>query len=153
MTSRNQARHYRFVSEATIRPKTGFVPGGKMKGPGKLSTAVLAVSLVAAAVPLSTTSADAAWGWRGGGWGGGWRGGGWGWGGFGVGLAAGALIGGTLAAPYWGGYYNSYPGYNGYYAPSYYAYAPSPAFYGPSWGWGGGPVWWHRRHWHHWRRW
>ncbi len=60
------------------------------------------------------------WG-RGGGWGyrggGGWgHRGGWGWGGVGAGLAAGALIGGAIAA-------NSYPyGYG--YAPGYYAPAP-----------------------------
>jgi hypothetical protein len=44
-------------------------------------------------------------GWRGGGWGGGWRGG-WGWG---VGaVAAGALIGGALAAPYYYGGYDPF---------------------------------------------
>jgi hypothetical protein len=72
----------------------------------------------------------------------------------GVGLAAGALIGGALAAPYWGGGYYAYdPGYYGYYAPV--AYGPGwggPAW-GGGWGWGGGPVWWPRRHWRHRHRW
>ena len=40
-----------------------------------------------------------------GGWGGGWRGAGWGLGGVGLGLAAGALVGAALTAPWWGGYY------------------------------------------------
>jgi hypothetical protein len=109
-----------------------------MKISAKLRTAVLATTLVAATVPLST-SADAAWR------------GGWGWGGFGVGLAAGALIGGALAAPYYGGYYAYDPGYNGYYAPAYYAYAPGPAYSGGYWG--GGPYIVHRRHWRHWHHW
>src|SRR5262249_58199634 len=87
-----------------------------MKISAKLRTAVLATTLVAATVPLST-SADAAWR------------GGWGWGGFGVGLAAGALIGGALAAPYYGGYYAHDPGYYGYHSPAPYSYAPGPAFF------------------------
>jgi hypothetical protein len=74
-----------------------------MKVLGKIRTTVLAATLMAAAVPSLSTSAEAGWGWRGGGWG---------WGGFGVGLAAGALIGGALAAPYYGGYYGyGYPAY------------------------------------------
>jgi hypothetical protein len=58
---------------------------------------------------------------------------GWGWGGFGVGLAAGALIGGAIAAtrPYYG-YGYGYPGYYGYnYAPAYYGYG-YPGYYGYS---------------------
>jgi hypothetical protein len=47
-----------------------------------------------------------------------WRGRGWGWGGVAAGLAAGAIIGGALASPYY------YPG--PYYAP------PPPAYYGPA---------------------
>ena len=61
----------------------------------RLRTAALTAALMTAAVPALPTSANA-WGWGHGGWG---------WGGFGVGLAAGALIGGALAAPYYGGYY------------------------------------------------
>jgi hypothetical protein len=62
------------------------------------------------------------WGGWHGGWHGGWRGGGgWGWGGF----AAGAIIGGALAAPY---YYGGYYPYGPYYAP------PPPGYYG---GYGG----------------
>ena len=64
-------------------------------------------------------------GWRGGwgGWRGGWGGwrGGWGWGG---GLAAGAIVGGLLAAPYY------YGGYSPYY---YSGYAP---YYGGGYGYG-----------------
>ena len=73
---------------------------------------------------------------------------GWGWGGFGVGLAAGALIGGAIAAtsPYYGyGYGYGYPAYGYGYAPAYYGYGygygyPSysygyaPAYYGYSYG-------------------
>jgi hypothetical protein len=80
-------------------------------------------------------------GWRGG-WGGGWRGGwggGWhrGWGGLGLGLAAGAIVGGALAAPYYGGYgynddYGYSPAYYGdYYAPTYYGY--DGGYYGGYW--------------------
>jgi hypothetical protein len=83
----------------------------------------MAVALIAATVPLST-SAEAR-------------------------LAAGALIGGALAAPYYGGYYAYDPGYYGYYAPAYYA---PPVWGGPGWGWGGRPWGWHR-HWRHWHRW
>jgi len=53
----------------------------------KLRTTALAAALVAATIPALPTSAEAAWGWRGG----------WGWGGVGVGLAAGALI--VIASP------------------------------------------------------
>src|SRR5580704_12998305 len=75
-------------------------------------------------------------GWRGG-WGGGWRGGwGGGWRGVGLGLAAGAIIGGGLAAPYSGGYgYYSSPYYGdgydyGYYSPAYYRDYYAPNYYG-----------------------
>jgi hypothetical protein len=115
-----------------------------MRISGKVRTTVLAASLIAAAVPALTTSADAAWGWRGG-WGG-WRGGGWGWGGFGLGLAAGAIIGGALASPYYG-YYGYYPGY---YAPAYYA-SPYYGYYGYSGGYWGRPYW--HRPWGYWHRW
>jgi hypothetical protein len=70
------------------------------------------------------------WGGWHGGWGG-WHGGwhrGWGWGGF----AAGAVIGGALAAPY---YYGGYYPYGAYYSPPY----PYPAagYYGGPPGYGG----------------
>jgi hypothetical protein len=70
--------------------------------------------------------------WRGG-WGGrGWGGwGGRGWGGVGAGLAAGAIIGGAVAAsePWYG--YDHAPGYYGYgYDPGYYGYGyPAPGGY------------------------
>ena len=63
-----------------------------------LRTASLATVLLAAAVSLLPASANAQ------------RRGGWGWGGFGVGLAAGAIIGGALAAPYYS--YGYAPGYS-----------------------------------------
>jgi hypothetical protein len=72
-----------------------------------LRTTALTAALMTAAVPTLTSPAHAAW-W-------GWRGGGWGWGGVGVGLAAGALIGGAIAAS---SYANGYPGY-GYGYPAY----------------------------------
>jgi hypothetical protein len=81
-------------------------------------------------------------GWHGGGWhGGGWRGGGWDWG---VGgLAAGALIGAAIAAPYaWDDPYYAYGGYPvAYPAPYYgpYGYGPGPYWRRPVvWG----PGWW-----------
>jgi hypothetical protein len=69
----------------------------------------------------------------------------WGWGGFGVGLAAGAIVGAALTAPYYRyGYYGyGYPAYSyGYSYPAYsygysypYSYYPRyryrAAFYGP----------------------
>jgi BA14K-like protein len=66
------------------------------------------------------------YGWRGG-WGRGYYGG-WGWGGVGAGLAAGAIIGGVLAAPYYygGGPYYAYGG--GPY------YAPAPGYYAQPYG-------------------
>jgi hypothetical protein len=81
------------------------------------------------------------WRGRGGGWGR--RGGGWGGGGFGWGIGAGvlgaAIIGGALAAPYYGYGYDEY-GPGAYYGPGYVVgppvyYRPSP-YYAP--GWGGG---------------
>jgi pimeloyl-ACP methyl ester carboxylesterase len=62
-----------------------------------LRTASLATVLLAAAVSSLPASANAQWR-------------GWGWGGFGVGLAAGAIIGGALAAPYYS--YGYAPGYS-----------------------------------------
>ena len=85
-----------------------------------LTALVAALSLGVAALAMSSP-ADARWagGW---GWhGGGWRGG-WGWG-PGAGFVAGAVIGGALAAPYYG-----YP--YGYYGYGYYPYAYGPG-YGP----------------------
>jgi hypothetical protein len=79
----------------------------------------------------------------------------WGWGGFGVGLAAGAIFGAALSAPYYGygypaysygygypaySYGYSYPAYSYGYAPAYsYSYYPRyryrAAFYRPWRGW------------------
>jgi hypothetical protein len=83
-------------------------------------------ALSAAAKPSEPAVQQVRWGgWRGGGWGGGW-----GWG-FGA-LAAGALIGGALAAattPYYG-YGYGYPAYGyGYGYPAYgYGYQGYPAY-------------------------
>ena len=114
----------------------------------KTITKLATAALIAVAVPLYAGVASAAsvsgalaiknaatsnieyvrYGWRGGGYG--WRGGygGWGWGGLGAGLAAGAIIGGVLAAPYYygGGPYYAYGG--GPY------YAPAPGYYAQPYG-------------------
>jgi hypothetical protein len=61
------------------------------------------------------------------------RGVGWG---IGAGLLGGAIIGGALAAPYYGGGYGYYPPAYGYgYGPGYY---PAPAYGYPAPGYGGG---------------
>jgi BA14K-like protein len=77
------------------------------------------------AVPTNVESVQ----WRRG-WGGGWRGGGWGyrggggWGGAGAAFVAGAVIGSSIASPY---YYNYPP----YYPGPYYVAPPAPVIYGP----------------------
>ena len=88
-----------------------------------LRTASLATALLGAtAVASLPTSANAQWR------------GGWGLGGFGVGLAAGAIIGGALAAPYYS--YGYAPGYSYGYAPAY-AYAPAYSYgYAPTYSYG-----------------
>jgi hypothetical protein len=63
-----------------------------------------------------------------------WRGGGFGWG-LG-GFAAGAIIGGALASPYYYGGYYPY-GYGAYPA---YGYPPPAPYYGGGPAYGGGPV-------------
>ena len=58
-----------------------------------------------------------------------WRGRGWGWGAAGAGFAAGAIIGGALARPY-------------YYGPGPYYYAAGPGYYyGPRCYWSRERVW------------
>ena len=95
----------------------------------RLRTAALTAALMTAAVPALPSSAHA-WGWGHGGWG---------WGGFGVGLAAGALVGTALAAPYYGGYYDYPYGYYDYYG------GPPGVVVAPGWRW-------HHRHFrHYWR--
>jgi hypothetical protein len=89
----------------------------------RILTALAVVGSLAVATVATSGPALA---WRGG-WGG-YHGGGWGWGGPALGFAAGALVGGALAAPYAG--YGYYP-YGGYYG---YAAAPYP-YYGPSCAW------------------
>ena len=81
-----------------------------------LRTTALAAALMTAAVSSLATPAQArGWGWRGG----------WGWGGPALGFAAGALVAGAFAAPYYiniygDGYGYGYPvygygyGYRGY---------------------------------------
>ena len=119
-----------------------------------LPTKAVAAALVAASFASISTPADAQWGWR--------RG----WGGVGIGLAAGAIIGGAIAASsynygYYGYpyrrayYYGGYP-YSGYaYAPAYsYSYASygyNPGYYGyayaPGYYWGGPRVYVRRAYW------
>jgi len=98
----------------------------------------LAGALLATSVPALPVSAQTApLGWHGGGW----HGGGWGLAGLGIGLAAGAIIGGTLGAPY--NAYGYAPGYYGYaYAPAYrYAYAPAYGYaYAPAYGYAYAPT-------------
>jgi hypothetical protein len=82
----------------------------------KTLTALTAAATLAIAAVATTTTADARFG--------GWRGPG-----IIGGLAAGAIIGGALAAPY---YYGGYgPGYYGGYGPGYYGYGPGPSY--PCW--------------------
>jgi hypothetical protein len=127
----------------------------------KTITKLMAAALVTVAVPsyISIASAAPVSGalalknavptniedvyWRGG-WG--WRGGrGWGWG-VGAGIAAGALIGGALASPYYyGGYYGGPYYARPYYANPYYVdsgYVDSgyvdPGYYAQSYARGGG---------------
>ncbi len=72
----------------------------------------------------------------------------WGWGGVGLGLAAGALVGAALTAPWYGGYDYGY-GYPGYAYPDYaYGYGPVYAHGYPTYGYG----YWTHRHWgyRHW---
>ena len=92
----------------------------------RILAAVAAAATIATAAVAVPTSAEARWGggWRGGGWHGGW--------GHHRGFGFGALIGGALAAPYYGGY--GYP---------YGAYA-----YGA--GYGGGCVLRRERFWNGW---
>jgi hypothetical protein len=107
-----------------------------LKRTAVVSLAVLTLSAGALATPSFAAGpwhgGGGGWHGGGGGWhgGGGWRGGGhWhgggGWGGVGLGLAAGALAGAALAAPY---YYDGDPGYPGY--PGYgYGYGYAPGYY------------------------
>jgi hypothetical protein len=88
-------------------------------------TAVAAAATIAVATVATPSTADARWGW---------------WGPALGGLAVGAIIGGALASPYYGGYYPAYsyypsygygyyPAYSYGYAPAYYGYASAPRPY------------------------
>src|SRR5262249_35894089 len=86
----------------------------------KLRIASLATAaVIATSVPLAD-SAQAAWR------------GGWGWAGVGFGLAAGALIGSALAAPYYYPYGGYYPHFRHRYAysPPYFNHRQPPPLYG-----------------------
>jgi hypothetical protein len=90
----------------------------------KTLTALVAIATLGAAAIAAPTTADARWGWRGGP------------GPFIGGLAAGAIIGGALAAPYYrGGYYAPGPYYYGAGGP-YYSGGGDPRCWQPVWnGW------------------
>ncbi len=115
----------------------------------KTIVAGMAALVMAAAVVLPTTPADAAFrmggggfgggwhggGWHGGGWGGGWRGGGWrgGWAGAG-------WRGGWAGGRVWhGGYWNNGVWYNGWWGPAVAAgvLARAALATNPAWGYGG----------------
>ena len=85
----------------------------------KKSVAALLALTIAGVAMLAPTEASARWRR------------GWGWGGIGAGIAAGAIIGGALASPYYygGGPYGYY-GPGPYYAPGPYAYPPAVAVEG-----------------------
>jgi hypothetical protein len=93
--------------------RTPQIRGDPMR---KTVTALATAAIVAVAAVAAPTGAEARWGWGGGwrgpGWGCCWRGPGWGWRGpaFVGGVAAGAVIAGAWAQPYYYG-----PGYAGYY--------------------------------------
>jgi len=94
-----------------------------------LRTTALTAALMTAAVPSLTTPANA-WGWGRGGLG---------WVGLRIGLAAGALIGGAIAASSYGyGYGYGYPYYGyGYGYPAYgYGYGYAPAYGYATYGYG-----------------
>jgi hypothetical protein len=133
----NKAHIRMFVQRAAQleRDETAEKP---MRIPKLLRTTALAGGLVAAAVPALSVPAEAAWWGHHGGWHGGWGHGGWGWGGVGLGLAAGALVGAALTAPYYGyGYGYGYPAYG--YGYGYPAYAYDDYDYGyPGYGYGYG---------------
>jgi hypothetical protein len=95
----------------------------------KFLTALVAVAAIGTAALATSSTADARWGggygWHGGyGWRGGW---GWGPGPF----IAGAVIGGALAAPYYGYGYGRYYPYGPY--SSYYGYGCQRYWNGYAW--------------------
>ena len=81
-----------------------------------LPSKAVAAALVAASLASISTPADAQWGWR--------RG----WGGIGFGLAAGAIIGGAIAASSYNYGYYGYPYRRAYYYGGYPAYAYYPDY-------------------------
>jgi hypothetical protein len=98
---------------------------------GTVSAAPIGAPLAlhaAAGAPVETVQWRGHWG--------GWRGG-WGWGG----LAAGAIVGGALAAgaPWYGYDYDYAPGYYDYsYDPGYYGYSSGPSSYSYNYNYGPG---------------
>jgi len=87
----------------------------------KIVTALVAVAAIGAAAVATSSTAEARW------WGRGW---GWGPGPFWGGVAAGAIVGGALAAPYYYGYGYGYYPYGAY--PNYYRGCP-PVWNGYAW--------------------
>src|SRR5262249_36755433 len=80
----------------------------------KTLTALAAATTIALATVATPSTADARWGW---------------WGPALGGFAVGAIIGGALASPYYGGYYPAYSYYPAYGYPAY-GYSYAPAYYG-----------------------
>jgi hypothetical protein len=127
--------HRNVLATLLVAASFASVGGGSYAGPLSASISLRD------AIPQTVETVQ----WRGGGWRGGW-GGGWrgGWGGVGLGLATGAIIGGALAAPYYGGYgYYSSPYYGGGYdygdySPAYYGGYYAPTYYGYGGGYGRG---------------
>jgi hypothetical protein len=96
--------------------------------PAQATPVPSSVASIGGAVAVQTTDVQyRRWhgggrGWRGGYYRRGYYGGGWGWGGFGAGVAAGALVGAAVAAPY----------YYGGYGPGYYSGPPAVSAPGPA---------------------
>src|SRR3984893_8791230 len=129
--------HRNALATLLVAASLSSVGGGTFAGPLSAS-----ISLRDAMPQTVETVQWRGGGWRGG-WGGGWRGGwggGWrgGWGGVGLGLAAGAIIGGGLAAPYYGGYGYYGDPYDYGYSPAYYGDYYAPNYYGYEGGYSGG---------------